>query len=100
MILFETPLVLVTLLVLIGLHIGILFMPEVLAKIMTYVNIGLHIAILPLMLMYQYTIEEGVLVYMISVFSYTLASFIKYERSIKSALENADGEEEGGEASV
>ena len=97
MFLFETPLVLLALTLLIGLHVGILFMPDMIAKIMNYVNIGLHIAILPLMLTYRYTIEEGVLVYMISVFSYSLASYIKYTRSKKTELSSSERDPIGGE---
>ena len=81
MIIFKTPIILLMLALLIGLHIASLLVKEKLGKILTYVNIGLHILLLPLLLIQKFTIEEGVLVYMISIFAYTLASYIVYKVS-------------------
>ena len=81
MIIFKTPVILLALAVLIGLHIASLLVSEKLGKMLTYVNIGLHILLLPLLLIQKFTIEEGVLVYMISIFAYTLASYIVYKVS-------------------
>ena len=80
MIIFKTPVILLALAVLIGLHIASLLVSEKLGKMLTYVNIGLHILLLPLLLIQKFTIEEGVLVYMISIFAYTLASYIVYKK--------------------
>ena len=79
MIIFKTPVILLMLALLIGLHIASLLVSEKLGKILTYVNIGLHILLLPLLLIQKFTIEEGVLTYMISIFAYTLASYIVYK---------------------
>ena len=79
MIIFKTPVILLMLALLIGLHIASLLASEKLGKILTYVNIGLHILLLPLLLIQKFTIEEGVLTYMISIFAYTLASYIVYK---------------------
>ena len=79
MIIFKTPVILLMLALLIGLHIASLLASEKLGKILTYVNIGLHILLLPLLLLQKFTIEEGVLTYMISIFAYTLASYIVYK---------------------
>ena len=80
MIIFKTPMILAMLAILIGLHIASLLVSEKVGKILTYVNIGLHILLLPLLLLQKFTIEEGVLCYMISVFAYTLASYIVYKK--------------------
>ena len=89
MIIFKTPVILLMLALLIGLHIASLLVSEKLGKILTYVNIGLHILLLPLLLLQKFTIEEGVLTYMISIFAYTLASFIVYKkRSSDNASQN------------
>ena len=80
MIIFKTPIILAMLAILIGLHIASLLVSEKVGKILTYVNIGLHILLLPLLLLQKFTIEEGVLCYMISVFAYTLASYIVYKK--------------------
>ena len=89
MIIFKTPVILLMLALLIGLHIASLLVSEKLGKILTYVNIGLHILLLPLLLIQKFTIEEGVLTYMISIFAYTLASYIVYKkRSSDNASQN------------
>ncbi len=68
------PYLLISLLVLIALHVlaAVLYRRRLVAKILNYVNIGLHIALLPLLAYMKLTIEEAVLFYMISIFSYTL----------------------------
>ena len=96
MIIFKTPIILLMLALLIGLHIASLLVKEKLGKILTYVNIGLHILLLPLLLIQKFTIEEGVLVYMISIFAYTLASYIVYKKRSSdnaSPNENAPAQE-------
>ena len=97
MIIFKTPAVLAILAVLIALHVVSLFVSEKIAKILTYVNIGLHILTLLPLLYFKFTIEDGVLVYMISLFAYTLASVIAYEKR-KCAEDTAIREEKGDEA--
>ena len=96
MIIFKTPVILLALAVLIGLHIASLLVSEKLGKMLTYVNIGLHILLLPLLLIEKFTIEEGVLVYMISIFAYTLASYMVYKKRSSdnaSPNENAPAQE-------
>ena len=96
MMIFKTPIILAMLAILIGLHIASLLISEKLGKILTFVNIGLHILLLPLLLLQKFTIEEGVLCYMISIFAYTLASYIVYKK--RSSLKTADDSAEECEA--
>ena len=80
--LFETPIVLLFLAVLVVLHFVSLITKGKIAKISNYVNIFLHIVLFIPMLMNKFSIEEAVLVYMISFFIYTLFALIIYRASV------------------
>ncbi len=81
--LFQTPIVLLFLLLLILLHIVSLVARGKTAKIINFVNIFLHIALFIPMLNNRFEIEEAVLVYMISIFFYTLFAVIGYRRQCR-----------------
>ena len=92
MIIFKTPLVLLALAVLIALHIVSHFVSEKLSKILTFVNIGLHVALLFLLMYKGFTIEEAVLAYMISLFAYTLTAYLTYKLRDGKTKEEAEAE--------
>ena len=81
--LLQTPVVLLFLLLLILLHIVSLVARGKTAKIINFVNIFLHIALFIPMLNSRFSIEEAVLVYMISIFFYTLFAVIGYRRQCR-----------------
>lgn len=60
-----------------GLHLISFFLDNKIGKIVNFVNIALHIAYIPVMLFAKFKIDLAVLVYMISVFVYTLPRFIQ-----------------------
>lgn len=76
MLLFETPLVLGILCVIIALHIASYFTPEHKAKMLTYVNIALHIFLMFSLIFCGFKIDESVLIYMISLFCFVGCRFI------------------------
>lgn len=78
MLLFSCPVVLALLALLIALHIVGAFVKEPFARALNYFNIGLHLLMLAPLILYKFTIEEAVLVYMISVFAYTAVGFLKF----------------------
>lgn len=61
------------------LHILCVLFDGKVSKILMFVNIALHIAYLAPLLFIGVTIEQLALAYMISVFVYTAAVFIKHE---------------------
>ena len=71
----ETPLVLVALCVMLTIHIATCFTPKLVSKILTYVNMTLHIALIYPLMYFQFDIDEAVLVYMISVFVFVGSRF-------------------------
>jgi hypothetical protein len=93
MLLFSCPAVLALLALLIVLHIVGAFVKEPFARILNYLNIGLHLLMLAPFILYKFTIEEAVLVYMISVFAYTAVAFLKFnigDRLTKKEQDAAD----------
>ncbi len=86
MILFSTPTVLLALVLMSALHWTTIYLKGIIAKISICVNIALHILVMIPMLVNKFTIEEAVLVYMISVFVYTLMAFIRYKLDEKSEM--------------
>ena len=94
MILFSTPMVLLILALMCVLHWMPVYLKGIISKIAVYVNIALHILVMLPMLSRKFTIEEAVLVYMISVFAYTLMSFVHYKLSEKDAPAAKGSEEE------
>ena len=81
--LFSTPVVLLFLALLILLHFVSLVARGKMAKILNFVNIFLHIALFIPLLDNKFSIEEAVLVYMISLFAYTLFAVLLYRRAVK-----------------
>jgi len=76
------------------LHWVSVYLKGIISKIAVYVNIALHILVMLPMLSRKFTIEEAVLVYMISVFVYTFMSFVHYKLSEKDARVAKGSEEE------
>ena len=76
MLVFKTPLVLCVVCVMLALHIISYFTSDVISKILTYVNIALHIVLVYPLIHYGFTIDESVLLYMISTFVFVTARFI------------------------
>ncbi len=62
------------------LHIASVVLPSLYAKIAIFVNIALHIALVWVLLAIKAPLDETVVICMISVFFYTLLSFVKYKR--------------------
>ncbi len=72
----KSPVILIGLIAFITIHIVSELVSDFIAKILTYVNIGLHTLLIIPMLNRGISIEEAVLVYMISLFAYTLTGAI------------------------
>ena len=86
MLLFSTPQVMLILALMIVLHFLSIISRGTKSRILTGVNICLHIvAIIPL-INFHFEMEEAVLVYMISLFFFTLLSLIVYKRREARAL--------------
>ena len=67
------------------------FLRGILATVLSYVGIGLHLALMPLMLLGGFKLEVMICAYAISVFAYTLARYTVYIRKTRA-------DEKGGEA--
>ena len=50
------------------------------ATVLSYVGIGLHIVLMPLMLLGGFTLEVMICAYAISIFAYTLARYLVHVR--------------------
>ena len=85
MLLFHSTASLIILGAAILLHIGTQLIYGIFTKILTFVNIALHIALIIPLLLDGVPIEEAVLAYMISVFTYTLSSFVSHTVSVRRA---------------
>ena len=96
---FTEPAVLLSLIVLIGMHAAAVFTKGRISEILGYVNIGLHLLLFIPMLDAKFHIEEAVLVYLISFFAYTLLSVIEYRAQEKRAAQSASAETEAAEPS-
>ena len=81
----------ITLAVMCILHAVCSFIPnETIAKLLTFVNIALHIALILPMVIAGFDISIAVLFYMISVFCYALCSYIRYAVDCRAKREEAD----------
>ncbi len=88
-----------TLAVFMLLHVICVLLPELPAKILGYVNIALHVAGVVAFAFFGLTIEEAVLLYLISVFTYTLAQYVRYTvNARRAALADTVTEEAGDES--
>lgn len=76
---FTTPLILISLILLCAINIASVFLKDLAMKICNYVNIALHAGCIFLLMYHEIPIDDAVLYYMISVFVYTLAFFARYE---------------------
>ena len=92
MVLFQSIASLILLGTVVLIHIATQLVDGILAKILTFVNIALHIAIIIPLLLDSVPIEEALLVYMISLFSYTLFSYFRHIVAVKK-----EGREAGGD---
>ena len=80
------------------LHVVCVLLPELPAKILGYVNIALHAAGVVAFAFFGLTIEEAVLLYLISVFTYTLAQYVRYTvNARRAALADTVTDEAGDE---
>jgi hypothetical protein len=95
MIIFTTPLLLYALIAMCAIHVITSVVPGIVAKILNYVNLVLHIATLYLLMYTGAKVNEALLLYMISMFIYSLVYFVRYEivKLIAGRKENARGEE-------
>ena len=90
MLLFQVPLAWIGLLVLILLHIPAVFLKDPYGTILSYLDVALHAAYLFVLATAgfaaqapekAFTIEEAVLLYMISLFCYTVCYTVRYLRA-------------------
>lgn len=77
--LFLKILFVITSLVIAALHIGSAFFRKKIAEILTYVNLGLHIALVFELLALKVSIEFMALSFMISLLLYLSSSFVSYK---------------------
>lgn len=76
MTLFSSPIVLAALVVILILHVISPLLPHGIARPLAYVNIVLHIALILPLIYFDFDLEEAVLIYMISLFTYTSTGFV------------------------
>lgn len=88
MIFYTIPYVLIPFLLMLMLHIVALLFRDPVGKIIAYVNIGLHIVFVFLLILGQVPLEESVLLFMISVSVYLFAGAFSARRR-----PSEDGEE-------
>ncbi|MBQ9070971.1 MAG: hypothetical protein IJY23_06480 [Clostridia bacterium] len=62
------------------------------SKACAYVNIALHILLILPLLRYEFSIEEATLVYMISLFFYTLFAYVASKLEKNGKLSARDGD--------
>ena len=77
MIIFQSVYALIVTAVVISLHIVTAFSKPMLAKILNYVNISLHIVLFLTLILENVPIDEAVMVYMFSIFVYLSARFVR-----------------------
>ncbi len=87
MLLISTPIIMAILALIIAIHILAAVLKETASRILNFVNIFLHIAMVPLLIYYKFTVEESVLLYMISVTVYTFSFVIKFKTEQKNMKE-------------
>ena len=80
MALFHSIPAMCAIILIISIHIISAFMKDNIAKILQFVNIGLHIALFLILILSDIPIDEAVLSYMISVFTYLLVGYIRHGR--------------------
>ena len=104
MTLFESPLAIAVFSVMLLIHLTALIkMPDIVGKILNYVNLLIHASYVMLLAYYKFSIEEGTLLYMISILVYLAAQLMGSKTySSAKALNSKEecGEEENGEDRV
>lgn len=95
MIIFTTPLLLYVLIAMCAIHVVTSVVPRIVAKILNYVNLILHITTLYLLMYTGAKVNEALLLYMISMFVYSLVCFVRYEifAFVKKRADKVDREE-------
>ena len=78
MILFTTPCLLWVMIAMCVIHLAVNILPGIVAKILNYLNIGLHLATLVQLMYYRAEVDEALLLYMISMLVYTAVAYVKY----------------------
>ena len=76
------------------LHLFTVFMPEIISRISAYLNILVHVAAIAYFMWLRLAIYQAVLVFMASLFVYTMLNFFPY--LIYKAVEKKNAEREGG----
>lgn len=76
--LFTDIRVILCLLACVLMHLLVAVMPRAVSVILGYINIAMHAAMVVLLAFFGKSIEEAVLVYLISLFVYTLSQLIRY----------------------
>jgi hypothetical protein len=77
MVLFENPLAIVAFFVMLLIHLAALIkMPKVAGKILNFLNLLIHASYVMLLAYYKISIEEGTLLYMISLLVYLAANLV------------------------
>ena len=94
------PIVLISLGVLIALHVASILLRGIAAKLIAYLNIALHVGLMFVLLYLKLKIEEAVLVYLISVFAYTLAATVTYKVRERAAKRESEPAVDGTPSSV
>ena len=74
------------------LHILCAILPDAVARILNYINIGVHAASVVAFAFFGLKIEEAVLLYLISIFVYSLAQYIRYNVTVKKAAASTAAE--------
>ena len=100
--LFSHTAIIISLVALILIHVCTLFIKNAkLCTAISFVGIGLHVAVLPLLLYYKLSIEDSVLFYMISVFCYTLIHTLGFAYDKKRCVaKSLNAEENTNESEV
>ena len=80
---------------LIVLHAASLLLPPKAAKLVAYLNIVLHVGMLFVLACSKVKIEEAVLVYLVSVFAYTVMATVLYRVSKRKTEREASDTEKG-----
>ena len=74
------------------LHILCAILPDAVARILNYINIGVHAASVVAFAFFGLKIEEAVLLYLISIFVYSLAQYIRYNLTVKKAAASTEAD--------
>ena len=82
------------------LHILCAILPDAVARILNYINIGVHAASVVAFAFFGLKIEQAVLLYLISIFVYSLAQYIRYNVTVKKAAASTEADTTEAEAAT